>query len=109
MHLRIATLCQLTRDLRGSGKEPSVGRSRPRQDRTGSTIYYTISVFEPVGLSHSYLWQVLFLASRSCRMGFAVVQCGPFVFALPSLRQALINCRESPLIVLACVLQSSFA
>jgi hypothetical protein len=43
-------------------------------------------------------------------MGFAVVQCGPFVSALPPLRQALINCfREAPRIVLACVLQSSFA
>jgi hypothetical protein len=38
---------------------------------------------------------------------FPLVQCGPFVSAAPPLRQELMNClRASPLMPLACVLQS---
>ena len=39
--------------------------------------------------------------------GLPLVQCGPLVSAEPQLRQELINCfRASPVIPLACVLQS---
>jgi hypothetical protein len=44
----------------------------------------------------------LVLGVQELPHGFPVVQCGPFVSAVPPLTQALINCfRESPLIVLA--------
>jgi hypothetical protein len=56
---------------------------------------------------HSYLWQTLSMAMQELPHGFPLVQCGPFVSAAPPLRQELMNClRASPLMPLACVLQS---
>jgi hypothetical protein len=56
---------------------------------------------------HSYLRQTLSMAMQELPHGFPLVQCGPFVSAAPPLRQELMNClRASPLMPLACVLQS---
>jgi len=52
-----------------------------------------------------YWWQTLSLAMQELPQGLPVVQCGALV--PPPLRQVLINClRASPLMPLACVLQS---
>jgi hypothetical protein len=61
----------------------------------------------PLTRRGSYLWQTLSLAMQEFPHGFPLVQCGPLVSAAGPLRQELINClRASPLIPLACVLQS---
>jgi hypothetical protein len=67
----------------GSSQAPTLF-SRPRQD----------------------LWQTLSLAMHELPHGFPLVQCGPLVSLLP-LRQVLMNCfRASPVMPLACVVQS---